>query len=131
MDPRTKRFVKQYRPIYDTIAKLDVDQELREEIVGSLADAIKAERQPDFKDSLFRRLASDPLSLCAGPAEGVPCPNGTWIRTHATKTWADGTTETIERKPEVRCISCGATMFIPQYAENSESASAVAAREGA
>jgi hypothetical protein len=106
--------------VYDTVARLDIDQLLREEIAEALTEALAG--RPDFKPELFRALASDPLSRCAGPeaeAFAAPCPHGREIRTGMHLSSApDGRAGSWQMyKPVVRCVSCGASVFIPGYRE--------------
>jgi hypothetical protein len=122
------RFVTRYRPIYNTIARLDIDQELRDEIADRLAKAIgESFQEPeqwawyrkeaaDFKPSLFRLLASDPLCLCAGFGD-KPCPEQREIRIgmHLSSAPDGRSAAWAQRKPVVRCVSCGAKEFVPGH----------------
>lgn len=123
MTPAMKRFDLKYGPIADVIARLDIDQVLREEIAEKLTNALSAGRSSeepawfrreaaDFKPKLFRLIASDPLCLCAGH-DGEPCPEGVEIRIGMHLSSApDGRSQAWEpRKPVVRCVSCGAKHF--------------------
>lgn len=125
--PSEKRFETRYAPIYDTIARLDIDQELREEIAEKLSDALAAGRginEPawfrreaaDFNPSLFRLLASDPICLCAGFGD-EPCPDQTEIRIgmHLSSAPDGRSAAWAQRKPVVRCVSCGAKEFVPGH----------------
>lgn len=110
MEPHLKRFYEKYGPIQDAIAKLDIDQEVREHVADALAEAIGLNRKlTDFKPELFRLLASDPLCLCAGDGESE-CPDQTYIRIAMHLSEApDGRSEAwAEFKPKVQCVSCGA-----------------------
>lgn len=112
MIPEVKRFVKRYQPIYDTIARLNVDQEVREQVARALYGSLSG--QPDFKSELFLNLASDPLVDCAGPRPGQGCPHGREIRVSMHDHNApDGRAANWQSTlPEVRCISCGAERFM-------------------
>lgn len=115
--PAFKRFMRTYGPIADAVARLDIDQEDRERVAEALTQALDG--RPDFRPSTFRLLASDPLCPCAGPREtanarggfaGEPCPHGREIRIAMHNTDApDGRSFAwAQRRPTVRCVSCGA-----------------------
>jgi hypothetical protein len=123
MNPAMKRYQKQYGAAADAVSRLDVDQEVREQVAAALADAFDG--QADFKADLFRHVASDPLCACAGPSAdefAEPCPHGREIRVSMHLSSApDGRSAAWKReKPVVRCISCGASVFVPGYADNKE-----------
>lgn len=119
-----KRFELRYAPIYDTIARLDIDQETREEIAEGIIERFGAYRgvdEPswfrkelqDFRPGLFRLLATDPLCLCAGFGD-QPCPEGLEIRVGMHLSSApDGRSAAWQsEKPVVRCVSCGSKEFL-------------------
>lgn len=114
MKPETKRFNKKYGPAADAISRLDVDQETREKVAAALAEAFDG--QPDFKRGLFEGIARDPLVACVGTPDG-PCPFDREIRIAMhLRDAPDGRSAAWQPdKPEVRCISCGARTFIPNY----------------
>jgi hypothetical protein len=107
MNPAHKRFVKQFQPIADAIARVDIDQEDREAVARSVTNALAG--RPDFKDELFLLLASDPLVDCAGPAPGQGCPHDRRIRVAMHYSGAeDGRSKAWQRRmPVVRCVTCG------------------------
>jgi hypothetical protein len=114
-------FHKRYQPIYDAVASADIDQEDREQIAVLIASNLREARAEDFgsdQSSLFVLLASDPLVPCAGH-HGEPCPHGRVIRLAMhNRDEPDGRSAAWrERAPygEIRCVSCGAREFIPQY----------------
>jgi hypothetical protein len=111
MKPQVKRFVAQYGPIADAIARLDIHQVIREQIADALTEALRG--RPDFNADLFWHLAADPLCECAG-VDDEPCPEGHWIRVAMhlrdapegrAKSWRSV-------KPNVRCSSCGIRQFV-------------------
>lgn len=117
MQTSVKTVRQTYRGIYDTIARLDIDQELREQIANDLADALEEARAPRFHKDKFVLLATDPLCLCAGPdAEPykVPCPEEREIRIGMHLSSApDGRSKAWQRtKPIVRCVPCGASLYM-------------------
>ena len=124
--PAMKRFSAKYQPAADAVARLDVDQEVRELVAEALTEAF--EGMPDFRPDLFRLLASDPLCECAGPDEvafAAPCPYGRVIRVGMhLSTAPDGRAKSWRRRrPTVRCVTCGATVFMPGYREAQGAAS--------
>jgi hypothetical protein len=120
VNPDMKKFIARHRPVYDTVARLDVDQELREEIARRLADALDeaGEFKPGQRDT-FELLASDPLVPCAGNDIDGACPADVEIRVGMH--WSgspDGRSQAWEReRPEVRCLDCGSKQFIPEYGD--------------
>lgn len=114
MKPDIKRFNKKYQAAADAISRLDVDQETREKMAASQAEAFDG--QPDFKRDLFEAIARDPLVACAGTPDG-PCPFDREIRISMhLRDAPDGRSAAWRSdKPEIRCISCGARTFIPDY----------------
>jgi hypothetical protein len=114
MNPGVKRFKRDWQAVYDTVARLDIDQELRDTIAGHLADALRGSGQlRGTAPELFRLLASDPLCMCAGPhpqAFHEACPDGRELRVGMHLSSApDGRAKSWSRKkPVVRCMSCGA-----------------------
>lgn len=120
--PAMTRFEVRYSPIYDTIARLDIEQTLREETADKLAEALAARRpegpawytreQSDFRLDLFRLLASDPLCPCAG-FDDEPCPEQREIRIgmHLSTDYQGRSAAWEPRRPIVRCVSCGAKQF--------------------
>jgi len=121
--PAMNRFDVKYAPIADVIARLDIDQVLREEIADKMTEALSAGRtltEPawfrreaaDFRPDLFRLLASDPLCLCAGYGD-EPCPEQREIRIgmHLSSGYQGRSAAWATRKPIVRCVSCGAKEF--------------------
>lgn len=118
MNPVQKRFNKEWLPIANAVARLDVDQEDRELVADALTETLRGRR--DFRAELFRLLASDPLVPCAG-ARGEPCPHGREIRIAMHDRGSEsGRSVAWRRRPEeIRCVTCGAVEFIPGYAERS------------
>lgn len=120
VNPAAKRFQKAYLPVADAIARLDVTQAEREVIADAVADGFMEAREggrlhPDYNDESFRHYAKDPLGPCAGPGDmaySQPCPDGRMMRTYRAIVPPDG------RRPVMRCVSCGAAVFIPGYREN-------------
>ena len=110
MNPAVKRFNKEYLPQADAISRMDVPQAEREKIAADIAASLRGKR--DFREDLFLRLAGDPLVKCAG-YDDTPCPHGREIRVHRESF-------TGPRSGAVRCVSCGAMQFIPQYRKNVE-----------
>lgn len=110
MNPAYKRFVNKWGAAADAVARLDIQQIIREEVADALTEAFRG--QADFIPDTFRLLASDPLCLCAGDLG--PCPDGREIRIAMHLSDApDGRSEAwASRKPLVRCVSCGAGHFI-------------------
>jgi hypothetical protein len=110
MNPAVKRFQKRYQPVADAIARLDIDQEDREQVADAITAALDAQQDPDFKADLFRLLASDPLVACAGPGDDRPCPHERWIRIGMhLRTAPDGRSAAWQRRPPgMRCVTCGA-----------------------
>lgn len=109
MNPRLKRFDAKYLPIANAVARLDIDQTVREEVAAALTAAISATHvHTDFDASLFRLLASDPLCACPG-RDGSGCPNGTEIRVPMhLSTAPDGRSAVwAKHKPTVQCVTCG------------------------
>lgn len=106
MNPASKRFYKQYGGIADAIARLDIDQEVRERVATALTGALGG--RPDFKDDLFWHLAADPLVRCAG-ADAEPCPNAVEIRIAMhLRDAPDGRSAAWRSRPPVtRCLRCG------------------------
>jgi hypothetical protein len=106
MKPETKRFQRRYGAAADAIARLDIDQEIREEVAEAVTEAFRGDE--DFYPDLFRLLASDPLVACPG-RDGAPCPGGRSIRIPMHLASApDGRSKAWRRRlPEVRCVSCG------------------------
>lgn len=118
------RFDKRYLPIANGIASADIDQEARELVARTVADAIKevgARHMPDFKHDLFVLLASDPLVPCAGTKDG-PCPHGRVIRIAMHLSNApDGRSAAWEQRApygRIRCVTCGAAEFIPGFSDS-------------
>ncbi len=109
--PALKRFNKEYLSQADAISRMDVPQAEREKIAADIAASLVGKR--DFREDLFLRLAKDPLVMCAG-YEDTPCPHGREIRIHRESFTGD-------TAGKVRCVSCGAMQFIPQYRANVES----------
>lgn len=117
--PAVKRFDKKFTPVADAIARLDIDQEVREQVARAVTEGFEQAGDRDFKADLFELLASDPLVPCAG-ALGAPCPHGRELRIamHYSE-GPDGRSAAWARRPgETRCVSCGAAEFVPGYAEN-------------
>jgi hypothetical protein len=119
MNPAAKRFQRAYLPVADAIAMLDVTQREREVVADAVADGFVAAREGgrnhrDYDDHLFRHYAKDPLGPCAGPGDEAysqPCPEGRTMRTHKAILGPD------DRRPAMRCASCGAAVFVPGYRE--------------
>lgn len=111
MKPHVKRYQKKYGAAADAVSRLDVDQEVREQVADALTEAFDG--QPDFLPDLFRLTASDPLCACVGTDDG-PCPDGTEIRIGMHLSSApDGRAASWKpRKPEVRCVPCGSRHFM-------------------
>lgn len=61
MNTQAKRFQKRYGAAADAIARLDIEQEVREQVATALADAFDRQKDRDFKRDLFWLLAADPL----------------------------------------------------------------------
>lgn len=123
MNPARKRFLRKFGRAADEIALLDIDQEVREDVAAAVTRGLDG--TADFDPTVFRLLASDPLCECAGSThprtgEHVPCPNGVRIRIAMhLSTAPDGRSKAWrQRKPEVRCVTCGAKQFVPGYAES-------------
>lgn len=126
--PAMKRFNQQYVPIADAIARLEIDQEVREAVAEAVADGIEAATvgtsrraaNPDFIRDTFVLLASDPLVPCAG-YQDKPCPHGRELRVAMHLSSApDGRSKAWQREHPsgIRCVSCGAATFVEGYAEN-------------
>jgi hypothetical protein len=111
VNPSLKRFKREFEPIADAVARLDLDQEVREQIADALTDALDG--RADFRPDLFWHLTADPLCECAGTDEG-PCPEGRSIRISMhLRDAPDGRSRAWQpRKPTVRCVSCGARQVI-------------------
>lgn len=114
-----------YENVADTVARLDIDQEERETLAEALTEAFTEARAPRFTPDTFRLIASDPLCACVGPnvkANAEPCPEAREIRVAMHLSAAvDGRSEAWRsRKPEVRCVTCGAMAFVPGYREGRE-----------
>lgn len=107
--PASKRFKRKYGAAADAVSRLDIDQEVREQVAGALAGAFAG--QPDFDAEIFRHIASDPLCACAGVPDFGPCPHGREIRVsmHLSSAPDGRSAAWAARKPLVRCVSCGAT----------------------
>lgn len=127
------KFARRYLTIADAIARLDIEQEVREQVADEVAKALYNDGKtfPHFDPVMFRLLAADPLCPCVGSDYGY-CPTQAEIRIGMHLDTKDaGTVQGPAlrsqawqpRMPEVRCISCGAKQFIEGYGE------AVAARE--
>lgn len=138
MRPADKRFKAHFEPMADAIARLDIDQEVREEVAVALADAISQDvaqamaRHGTSQDThtwlrgwrrdLFILLATDPLCACAGPGDGEPCPHGRVIRiamhnSSAEKPLPAGRSLAWRHtKPLVRCVSCGSAEYQRRHA---------------
>jgi len=113
-----KRFNAKYKPIADAVARMDIDQLLREELAEKLCEAFAEQRHSpfawlkreaqDFKPDLFRLLASDPLCLCAG-VDDEPCPDKWELRIgmHLSSASDGRSAAWAPRKPVVRCVFCG------------------------
>jgi len=113
VNPAAKRFVRDYVPVADAIARLDIDQEVREEVAQAVADAFgkiaKTAKTPsDYKRDTFWLLAADPLVPCAG-IDGEPCEHGREIRIamHLRDAPDGRSVAWRQRRPTVRCVSCG------------------------
>lgn len=125
MTPAAKRFARKYQPVADAISRLDVAQADREAVATAVADAYDSMDRdaPDFRRDLFWLLAADPMVPCAGPNadDGAEaCPHGREIRLRWH--WSgnpDGTGRSEEWRPRrptgVRCVTCGAEVFVPGY----------------
>jgi hypothetical protein len=116
-----KRFNRQYLPIADAIARLEIEQTEREMIAEAIGNAISdagPRVYPDFRYDLFVLLASDPLVECAGH-HGEPYPHGRVIRIAMHNSNApEGRSEAWRHHAphgSIRCVSCGAAEFIPSY----------------
>lgn len=117
--PAEKRFDKTYGPIADAIARLDIDQEVREQVADAITEALSAAKAAtpklhgDFNPEVFRLIASDPLCACVGTDDG-PCPHGREIRVamHLSSAPDGRSFFWRRRKPEMRCVSCGAKQFV-------------------
>jgi hypothetical protein len=111
-----RRFRQNYQPIADAISRLDVDQETREEVAEAITEAFAATRHQGFNADLFLAIARDPLCACAGPsADGSePCPHRREIRVamHLRDAPDGRSAAWVSRKPIVRCVSCGAKVFV-------------------
>ena len=105
--PAEKRFIREYKPIADAVSRLDIDQTVREQVADALTEALAGRR--DFAPKLFRLLASDPLTACAGPGEGEPCPYGRELRIgmHNSRDPLGRSAVWEPRKPSVQCANCG------------------------
>ena len=112
MQPSTKRFNKKFLPIADGISSQDIAQDDRVKIANSVADELESTGDRDFRRDLFVMLASDPLVPCAGHHD-EPCEHGRVIR-HRMRP------EEGQFAPygKIRCVSCGAHQFIPEYHAN-------------
>lgn len=104
--PAIKRFNRDYLPLANAIARLDITQTDREKVADAITAALTGRR--DFRPGTFRLLASDPLSACPGTDDG-PCPKGIEIRTgmHNSKAPDGRSIMWQEDKPIVRCVECG------------------------
>lgn len=127
-------FKKNYQPIADAIARLDIAQVDREAVAEAVADGLEAapgysgkgNPKTHWARDLFVLLASDPLVSCCGydrhdTGEHVDCPESVEIRIGMHLSSApDGRSAAWEpRRPEAhRCVSCGAMQFIPGYQES-------------
>lgn len=113
MNPSQRRFDRKYLPLADAIARLDIDQVVREQVADALTDALRG--RPDFYSKMFRLLASDPLTPCAGPGDDEPCPHGREIRIpmHNSRS-EDGRSAVWEPQipAPVRCADCGLAVRI-------------------
>lgn len=109
-----KRFIRNYQPTADAISRLDIAQVDREAVAAAVADGIDSvvKKLPGWNRDLFVGIASDPLCKCAG-ANGEPCPHGREIRIamHLRGAPNGRSFAWAPRKPEMRCISCGAKEF--------------------
>jgi hypothetical protein len=107
MDPKVKRFNNRWLAAAEAVARLPVDQDVREQVATALTEAFDG--QDDFLPELFWLLAADPLVDCAGPGDGEPCPHGRSIRIPMhLKSAADGRSRAWAlRPPTVACVSCG------------------------
>lgn len=105
-----------HQEVADAIAGLDIDQQDREEVAEAVAAAFAEARSPYFRRDLFVLLASDPLVPCAG-FDDQPCPENRRIRVMMHLSSApDGRSKAWRRRrPEVRCVRCGARMYVPGY----------------
>ena len=105
-----------YQDAADAISRLDIKQTDREAVAIALTEAFRG--KPNFMPDLFRHIASDPLVMCAGSDYG-PCPDATEIRIamHYSEGPLGRSDAWRQKKPETRCVPCGAKQFIPGYAE--------------
>ena len=126
--PSRKRFEREYQPIYDAIASLDVPKVIRERVAGAVGKALYEDharhphRMSSEQHKLFVLLASDPLLPCVGYGDD-PCPDARVIRVgmHLNFDPFDpenplGRSQAWEmvRHP-IRCVSCGAKHFTPGH----------------
>ena len=111
MNPALKRFNRDFVPLADAIARLDIGQSTRELVANAATDALA--HLPNFKPAQFRLLASDPLVLCIGTDDG-PCPNQLEIRIGMhLSTAPDGHAVTWQEDlPVVRCAYCDLAMRV-------------------
>lgn len=109
MNPALKRFNRDYVPMADAVARLHVEQTVREQVATALTEALDG--RPDFRPDLFWLLAADPLVPCMGPADGEACPQAHQIR---IPMHLDGgrAASWQPHPPEVRCAPCGATYHL-------------------
>jgi hypothetical protein len=107
MNPQTKRFNNRWLAAAEAVARLPVNQDVREIVATSLTEAFDGKE--DFLPELFWLLAADPLVDCAGPGDGQPCPHGRSIRIpmHLSSAPDGRSAVWAMRPPVVRCVSCG------------------------
>lgn len=111
MTPAAKRFTANYAGIADAIASVDIDQEDRELVARTVAEALSGRR--DFNRETFELLASDPLVPCAGVdgegtnRDGERCGVVIRIAMHNSDAEDGRSFAWSERRPVVRCVSCG------------------------
>jgi hypothetical protein len=116
VNPAAKRFARDYEPIADAIARLDLDQEDREAVATAVADALRetarARKVDHYRRDVFWLLAADPLVPCVG-ALGKPCPHEREIRIAMhLRDAPDGRSKAwTQRRPTVRCVPCGGEHF--------------------
>lgn len=109
-----------FEKLADAVAALDLDQEDREKVAEAVVGALVESRIGRLVEhpEVYVLLASDPLVPCAGwdaDGEQHDCPNETVIRQRFHLSSAPD-----QRAPygEIRCVSCGAMQFLPEYREN-------------
>jgi hypothetical protein len=111
VNPALKRFTRDFGPLADAIARVDIGQTNRDLVAAAATDALT--HMPNFKPALFRLLASDPLVPCAGTDDG-PCADGLEIRVGMhLNTAPDGRAQSWQEElPVVRCLACVIANFV-------------------